>query len=68
MPHCGIVCLMENLLTTAQVAEKRGVSPSAISQAVSRGDLQPAFKLPGLRGAFLFDPSVLLDAEDGDVE
>lgn len=45
---------MNELLTTADLAREKGVSPSAISQAVTAGRIAPAIKLPGKRGAFLF--------------
>lgn len=50
---------MQDLLTTAEVAEQLGVSPSAISRRVAKGELKPAAKGPGKRGAFLFDPRVV---------
>ena len=54
---------MQDLLTTAELAEQLGVSPSAISRRVKKGDLQPAAKAPGKRGAFLFSAEVV---ENGD--
>lgn len=50
---------MTEYLTTAQLAERLGVSPSAISKQVAAGKLEPVMKMPGKRGAFLFDASVL---------
>lgn len=46
---------MEATLTTAQIAERLGITPSGVSRMVHRGKLTPAIKLPGIRGAFLFD-------------
>ncbi len=40
------------LLTSRQLAEARGVSRQAITQAVARGTLKPAFKLAN--GNYLF--------------
>ena len=48
---------MEGTITTAELARKLKVTPSAISLMVKRGALEPAYKFPGLRGAFLFDPA-----------
>ena len=45
---------MEEPITTAEAARMLRVSPQAVGQMVKRGDLEPAYKLPGLRGAFLF--------------
>jgi len=53
---------MSDFLTTAEVAERLGVSPSAISYRVRAGTLTPAMKMPGKRGAFLFDPTELEQA------
>lgn len=51
---------MENfssLLTTSDVAKILGNTPRDVSRAVRRGDIEPRFKAPGLRGAMFFDPS-----------
>ena len=50
---------MSDFITTAEVAERLGVSPSAISYRVKAGTLKPVIKMPGKRGAFLFDPKDL---------
>ncbi len=42
------------LLTTGQVAERYGVTNSAVVKAVNSGRLRPARKLPGRTGAYLF--------------
>ena len=47
------------LLTTAEVATLTGVSVKTVVRWVAAGDLTPATKLPGLRGAFLFDPATV---------
>jgi predicted site-specific integrase-resolvase len=47
---------MQDLLTTAELAQRLGVSPSAISRRVAKGELKPAAKGPGKRGAFFFAP------------
>lgn len=44
------------LLTTAEAAEAAGVSVRTVARYVERGLLAPAVRLPGLRGALLFDP------------
>ena len=46
------------LMTTAEVAEQcGGVSVKTVIRWVESGALTPAQKLPGLRGAYLFDPA-----------
>lgn len=42
------------LISTSEACEILKVTPSAISRMVARGDLRPAKRLPGERGAFLF--------------
>jgi len=56
---------MEGTLTTAEVAERLKVTPSAVSLMVKRGDLKPALKLPGIRGAFLFDTASIEALTEG---
>lgn len=48
-----------DLLTTRDVAAAHGVSTREIARRVESGALEPAVKLPGLRGAYLFDRSAL---------
>jgi len=43
-------------LTTSEVAARLGVSVSSVHRLVTSGVLVPRRKLPGLRGALLFDP------------
>lgn len=42
------------ILTTRAVAERFGVTPSAVSRWVHAGKLEPMTKIPGLTGAYLF--------------
>jgi Helix-turn-helix domain len=42
------------LVTSAEAATIIGRDVRTIHRLVERGDLQPATKLPGIRGAFLF--------------
>lgn len=44
----------DGLLTTAELADRWGVSVRTIHRKVETGELTPAVKLPGLRGAYLF--------------
>lgn len=46
-----------SLITTAQASKVSGKNWRTIIRLVERGDLSPAQKLPGLRGAYLFHPS-----------
>jgi len=45
------------LLTTGEVAERYGVTNSAVVKAVNSGRLRPALKLPGRTGAYMFRTS-----------
>lgn len=47
--------LHTDLITTRSVALLLGESIRQTIRRVERGDLKPAQKLPGLRGAYLFD-------------
>ena len=44
-----------DLLATSDVAERLGIDRRTVLQRVSTGRLTPAGKLPGPRGAYLFD-------------
>lgn len=56
---------MAELLTTAQVAERLGVTPQGVARMVKRAALIPAHKGAGPRGAYLFDAEHVDDvAED----
>lgn len=46
---------MSKLLTTVETADRLGKSARAVIRMVERHELEPARKLPGLRGAYLFD-------------
>lgn len=45
---------LSNLKTSAQAARKLGVTVRYVSTLVARGKLEPAAKLPGETGAYLF--------------
>lgn len=47
------------LLTSPQVARRLGRSNRTVHRLVEAGVLQPAQKLPGPNGAFLFDPETV---------
>lgn len=53
-----------NLMTTRAAADALGVSTREVARRVERGALDPAVKLPGLRGAFLFDRRVIEQAKE----
>lgn len=53
-------------VTTRDVAAAHGVSTREIARRVERGELEPVAKLPGIRGAFLFNPDVLPEQETAD--
>jgi excisionase family DNA binding protein len=48
-------------LTTAHIAYLFGVHPRTVSRWVRSGRLSYVAKLPGKRGAYLFDPEVIHD-------
>lgn len=50
-------------VTTRDVAAAHGVSTREVARRVERGELEPVTKLPGIRGAYLFDRSVLPEPE-----
>ena len=55
VPHMPNDTQTDNdLLTTAMVAQMLYKDVSTISRMVARGDLIPAVKVPGMRGAYLF--------------
>jgi excisionase family DNA binding protein len=44
-------------LRSFEVCEQLGIDRSTLSRWVATGRIEPAMKLPGLRGAFLFHPA-----------
>ena len=46
---------MKPILTTAEAAERLGISKSTLIRAVKRGDVQPAFRTPGRHLRFTLD-------------
>lgn len=50
---------MSNLITAAQAADLLDRPRREVVRLVERGDLVPAMKLEGLRGAYLFDPAAV---------
>ena len=49
--------MQTTLFTTAQAAERLGISVPTLNRWVRHGRVQPAIEGPGLRGARFFDPS-----------
>lgn len=47
----------EGLLTSVEAADRIGVGVRTVIRLANSGELQPKRKLPGGRGAFLFDPA-----------
>jgi excisionase family DNA binding protein len=45
------------LLSTAEAVERLNIDRSTLTRWVAGGRIEPAMKLPGLRGAYLFDPA-----------
>lgn len=57
---------LDDALTTRDVAVALGVSPREVARRVQRGVLEPVVKLPGVRGAYLFDPASIEALKAGD--
>lgn len=51
--------MTDKLLTTAEVAERLGISPVTVTWRVRAGHLIPEMKLPGINGAYLFAPGTI---------
>lgn len=51
-----------DLLTAAEVARIYGVHVRTVHRMVAKGDLSPAIKAPGIRGALFFRRSDVLAA------
>ena len=47
------------MITTAEVAQRLGVSIPTVNRWVRDGRLEPVQKLPGIRGANLFHPDAI---------
>lgn len=54
------------LVTTVEAAKISGKSWRTVIRLVERGQLKPAQKLPGLRGAFLFNREDIVALADSD--
>lgn len=48
-----------DLMTTAEVAERLGVSVSTVTRMAQAARLTPAYKSPAKRGAYVFDRAVV---------
>jgi hypothetical protein len=46
---------MQEIITTAQAARMLGRSVATVNRMVALGQIQPAKKLPGKTGAYLFE-------------
>ena len=46
-----------DLLSTRDIAERKGVAPTTVARWVNAGRLTPVLRLPGIRGAMFFDPA-----------
>jgi hypothetical protein len=45
---------MSDLVSTAWAAQAIGVHTATVRRMIERGELNPAAKTPGIRGAYLF--------------
>lgn len=57
------------LIGSADVCERLGISRSTLQLRIQLREIQPATKLPGKSGAYLFDPKYidqLVDAQNAD--
>lgn len=53
-------------MTTSDVVRLLGRSNSTVVRMVDDGKITPAYKLPGLRGGYLFDRSQIEALAEGD--
>ena len=53
-------------ITTKQAADILGGGVRKTIRRVEAGELTPAMKLPGLRGAYLFDPETVATLAEAD--
>lgn len=54
MPYVSVMPTTPDLITAAEVARIYGCHVRTVHRLVERGDLEPAMKAPGLRGALFF--------------
>lgn len=54
MPYVGKMT-NPDLITTSEAAQLLGCDVRTVHRMVQRGDLTPAQKFPGYKGAYLFD-------------
>lgn len=47
------------LLTSSEVALRLGLTQNHVARMARLGTINPAMRLPGRRGAFLFDPATV---------
>jgi len=50
---------VSTLITAAETAKRLGVHRSTVIRLAATGDLPCALKMPGIRGAYLFDPGTV---------
>lgn len=50
---------IDELITSRAAAAALEIDPRQVARLVERGDLTPAIKAPGARGAYLFDPAAV---------
>lgn len=62
MPYVLPMTTAPDLLTAAEVARIYGVHVRTVHRMVAKGDLSPAIKAPGIRGALFFRRSDVLAA------
>lgn len=56
-----------DLISTKDIAERKGVNPTTVARWVKSGRLTPQLKLPGIRGAMFFSIEDV-DALDADAD
>lgn len=49
----------DDIIGSRQAAELMGMSVSHFTRNVRAGNIEPAHKLPGLRGAYMFDRALI---------
>jgi hypothetical protein len=59
LPNMAAMTNAPDLIASSQACERLGIDRSTLSRWVQLGKITPAMRLPGNRGAMLFDPAAV---------